>query len=279
MRSSRFLFVVVFLLLMCWVPMATAQDNPFVEFRVSGTFLNTDVKATLSGWFIVNENNGKVVRADLFHGSTDLPTLTGSGEGSPDAFDLFLTNPAGDILNLVLVAPGNDGSLAGYTGGAVCTGSYPPVPECGGYGSAFFKGHVGYDTQDEVFVGSVTEVGPVPLVTIAIKPGSSPPVPINPRSHGLTTIAIISTRQFDAVTEIDAHSLTFGATGDEQSLAFCAREGEDVNGDRLPDLACHFKTRTTQFLPSDAVGILVGKTIDGSPFIGIEKVVVKPMGK
>lgn len=279
MRSLRFAFATVFLFLACRVPMAIAQDNTFVEFSVSGTFLNqpNNVPATLSGWFIVNENNGKVVRADFFHGSTELPTLTGSGELLPDVFGLYLTNTAGDLLNVLLVAPENDGSLADYTGGIICTGAIGS--ECGEYGSNFNGHDHGYGTNDDLFFGSVTEAGPVPLVNISIKPGSAQPVPINPRSHGLTPIAIISTQQFDAVTNIDTHSLTFGPTGDEQSFAFCDKEGEDVNGDRLPDLVCHFNTRSTQFLPSDSVGILVGKTIQGSPFVGIEKVVVKPIGK
>ncbi len=279
MRNARFVFVAVFLFLLCWVSMATAQDNPFVEFRVSGTFLNTNVKAILSGWFIVNEENGQVVRADFFHGSTELPTLTSSVELLPDSFSLYLTNTAGDSLNLILVAPRNDGSLAGYTGGPICTASYLPEPACGEYESSFFKGRVSYDTEDLVFVGSVTEAGPVPLVSISIKPGSAPPVLINPRSHGLTQIAIFSTRQFDAVTDTDTQSLTFGATGAEQSLASCDKEGEDINGHRLPALICHFKTRSTQFLPSDSVGVLVGNTIQGSPFIGLERVAVKALGK
>ncbi len=72
MRNARFVFIAAFFPGVL-VPMATAQDNPFVEFRVSGTFLNTNVKATSSGWFIVNEENGQVIRADFFHGSTELP--------------------------------------------------------------------------------------------------------------------------------------------------------------------------------------------------------------
>lgn len=279
MRSSRFASAAVFLFLACRVPMAMPNDNPFVEFRVSGTFLNqpNNVPATLSGWFIVNENNGKVVRADFFHGSTELPALMSSRGLLPDVFLLSLTNTAGDLLNVLLLAPESDGSLADYTGGVICTGANGP--ECGGYGSNFNAHDHGYSANDDLSFGSVTEAGPVPLVNISIKPGSAPPIPINPRSHGLTTIAMISTRQFDAVTNVDTRSLTFGATGEEQSFASCDKEGEDVNGDRLPDLICHFHTRSTQFVPSDSVGILVGKTIQGSPIVGLEKIVVEPIGK
>ncbi len=41
------------------------------------------------------------------------------------------------------------------------------------------------------------------------------------------------------------------------SLAFCNR-GEDVNGDGLLDLVCHFTTNTAGFKPGDTVGILRG---------------------
>jgi len=259
--------------------MAMPQNNPFVQFRVSGTFVNytNNVQATLSGWFIVNEDNGKVVRADFFHGSTELPALISSRGQLPDVFSLNMTNTAGDLLNLILLAPESDGSLADYAGGAICA-ALIQVPGCGGVLSNFIA-HDHDPLHDDLNFGSVTEAEPVPLVNISIKPGSAPPIPINPRSHGLTTIAIISTRQFDAVTDIDTHSLTFGATGEELSFASCDKEGEDVNGDRLPDLICHFNTRSTQFLPSDSVGILVGQTIQGSPFVGLEAVVVKPIGK
>ena len=58
-------------------------------------------------------------------------------------------------------------------------------------------------------------------VDISIKPGASTPVPINAGSHGTIPVAILSTAAFDAVTSVDITSLTFGATGKEQSLAFC----------------------------------------------------------
>src|SRR4249920_3342871 len=106
--------------------MAIAQDNTFVQFNVSGTFLNRPndgPAATLSGWFVVNENNGKVVLADLFHGSTELTALDGSGAVSPDIFAFGVTNPHADLLSLVLWAPDNEGSLADYTGGVVCPGT------------------------------------------------------------------------------------------------------------------------------------------------------------
>lgn len=113
-------------------------------------------------------------------------------------------------------------------------------------------------------------------VDISIKPGAPPPVPVNTRSHGTIPVAILSTAAFDVVTSVDATSLTFGRTGDEHSLAFCNTGGEDVNGDGLPDLVCHFETQSTEFNPGDARGILKGKTFLGAAILGQEAIVTVP---
>jgi CHRD domain-containing protein len=113
-------------------------------------------------------------------------------------------------------------------------------------------------------------------VDISIKPGATPPVPINAGSRGKTPVAIISTSTFNAVTSLDATSLTFGRTGKEPSLAFCNAGGEDVNGDGLLDLVCHFQTELTGFQSGDVLGILVGKTVQGATIVGQEAIVIVP---
>lgn len=113
-------------------------------------------------------------------------------------------------------------------------------------------------------------------VDISIKPGAAPPVPINGRSHGTIPVAIISTSTFNAVTSVDTSSLTFGRTGKEESLAFCNTGGEDVNGDGLLDLVCHFETQSTGFQSGDTLGILMGKTVQGPSIVGQEAIVIVP---
>jgi len=113
-------------------------------------------------------------------------------------------------------------------------------------------------------------------VDISIKPGATPPVPINAGSHGTITVAIMSTSTLNAVTGLDTNSLTFGRTGKEQSLRFCNTGGEDVNGDGLPDLVCHFETQSTGFQSGDTLGILMGKTVQGGAIIGQEAIVIVP---
>lgn len=279
MKGSRFAFAAVLLAVASRLPAALSQDNPFVQFTVSGTYLNSG-SLPLSGWFVVNENNGTVLRADPFHGSTELSTGLSSRQGSINSFWLWVTDKNNDTLNLGVVAPGNGGSLAGYAGGPVCSALFGIGTECGYSDSSFFDGQMNsYYGEDQVYVGSVLESGPVPMVKIAIKPHGNGPAHIDPRSHLLGMIAILSDRQFDAVTDVDTNSLTFGPTGTEQSIVTCDKDGRDLNKDGLPDLICHFNPRLTQFLPSESLGILIGKTIQGSPFVGTEKVMIRPAGE
>jgi len=113
-------------------------------------------------------------------------------------------------------------------------------------------------------------------VDISIKPGAEAPVPINSKSHGKTPVAILSTPTFNALTSVDATSLTFGRTGQEHSLNFCNTGVEDVNGDGLPDLVCHFDTQGTGFHSGDTLGVLMGKTFQGTPIVGQEAIVIVP---
>lgn len=117
---------------------------------------------------------------------------------------------------------------------------------------------------------------PVLTVGIEIKPPAAPPVPINPNSPGKIPVAILSTSSFNAVTQVDPKSVTFGATGNEASLAFCNRGGEDVNGDGLPDLVCHFFTLETGFTSASTIGVLKGKTVSGAAFQGSEAIRAVP---
>jgi len=112
-------------------------------------------------------------------------------------------------------------------------------------------------------------------VTIDIKPGNVPNS-INPESKGKIPVAILSSATFDAPIQVDQGSLTFGRTGDEPSLAFCNSNGEDVNGDSLLDLVCHFHTQTAAFQAGDTQGILKGMTMSGTPLMGTDSVRTVP---
>ena len=112
------------------------------------------------------------------------------------------------------------------------------------------------------------EVAQEPLeVGIDIRPGSTVN-PVNTKSMGVIPVAILSTPDFDALSMVDISSLTFGRTGDENSLAFCNTNGTDANDDGLPDLTCFFQTQATGFQPGDDTGILKGAATDGSELVG-----------
>ena len=108
-------------------------------------------------------------------------------------------------------------------------------------------------------------------IAIDIKPGSDLN-PITPESKGTTPVAILGSAGFDAPAEVDRASLTFGRTGDEQSLAFCNASAEDVNADGMLDLVCHFTSRPSGFQTGDTEGILNGQTLRGTPIQGRDRV-------
>lgn len=98
------------------------------------------------------------------------------------------------------------------------------------------------------------------IVSIDIKPGDYPNT--IPRSaNGVVPVAILASSTFNPLMSVDTTSLRFGRTGNEMSLMRCGAAGEDVNGDLLPDLVCHFYIGQCDFLEGDSVGILRGKTL------------------
>lgn len=115
------------------------------------------------------------------------------------------------------------------------------------------------------------------IVEIDIRPGDSPNN-VNTNSEGKVPVAILSSDGFDATTEVDTSSLTFGRTGDEASLAFCnkGQSTKDANHDGLADLVCHFDTATAGFQEGDTAGILKGLLTDGTPIEGSDSVNVVP---
>jgi uncharacterized delta-60 repeat protein len=111
-------------------------------------------------------------------------------------------------------------------------------------------------------------------VTIDIKPDEYPNA-INPGSTGTTSVAILTTKVFNAPSRVDTTSLRFGRTGNESSLAFCSTP-QDVNADGLPDVVCHFTTQKAAFQTGDTQGVLTGKTVTGTPIKGTDSVVIVP---
>jgi hypothetical protein len=158
------------------------------------------------------------------------------------------------------------GIWSGSTGNAYSRGDL--VSSSDGGASFSFDGQNDNDVHFKTFVSSTL------TVTIDVKPGEDPPT-INPNSHGKIPVAILSSPTFNAPAQVARTSLTFGRTGNEHSLAFCNPNGEDVNGDGLPDLVCHFNAEKTAFQSGDTVGVLSGTTVTNVPIRGTDSIIVE----
>ncbi len=219
--------------------------------------------------------------------SSDFPTTpnafqTTFGGGSSDAFVTKL-NAAGSALAYSTYLGGNNydesfGVALDSAGSAYLTGTTATCMQCPNPGNfpitpgAFQTASNG---NYEVFVAKFTDVI---SVAIDIKPGEKP-ASLNPRSNGKIPVAILSSSTFDATTQVDRTSLTFGHTGNEQSLDFCNAGKQDVNGDGLPDLVCHFDTPKAAFQAGDTTGLLKGQTITGVPIQGSDAIRIVPSAR
>ena len=155
---------------------------------------------------------------------------------------------------------------------------YPPAPPEGAI-SRPGASAITHTASASVTLNSITLTpicGPeTRKISIDIKPGSYPNS-INPSNLWNIPVAIISTPEFHAVEMINPNSLTFGPTGDEQSLGFCNTKGEDINADGILDLVCHFITLNAHFKCGDNAGTLRGETVDGTPVEGVDSVTIIP---
>ena len=179
----------------------------------------------------------------------------------------FITNSSGDKLPIVARVVGT--RYATLYVGARTSGTTYTI-------------HVTTDVQN--FAGaplasdftSTFTTGGVHPIAIDIKPGDNTNT-INLRQMKTISVAILSSTDFDAPdeVEVDRVTLTFGVTGDEQSLLSCeTRKPKDVNGDGLMDLECQFSTNQTNFPCGRTVGVLRGETVTGGSFEGRQAVVL-----
>jgi len=85
-------------------------------------------------------------------------------------------------------------------------------------------------------------------------------------------VAIHSMGEFDAVDDVDISSLTFGATGDEDSLLKCKKKGKRVYLDGIKDhekdLVCYFRPDRANIVEGDMSATLKGRTKDGQEIAG-----------
>jgi hypothetical protein len=92
------------------------------------------------------------------------------------------------------------------------------------------------------------------------------------RGQKTIPVAIHSMGDFNAVKDVDLNSLTFGATGDEDSLLKCKKKGKRVKLDGIrdhdKDLVCYFRPDRANIVEGDMSAKLKGKTKAGVEFEG-----------
>ena len=136
-----------------------------------------------------------------------------------------------------------------------------------------------------VFDGCTANACPVNDAWVLSGVGSSTPVAIDIRPRlaintiSLTTstgvpVAILSSASFNALTEVNRTSLTFGHTGTEATLVRCDTLGQDVNADGRMDLVCHFNATLGGFQMGDSTGYLRGTTLQGNTIQGSDSVLI-----
>jgi sugar lactone lactonase YvrE len=210
------------------------------------------------------------------------------------AGDLYVTDNADEVWVIDILEDGSVGGISPFVGGM----SSPFSLEFGSDGNLFVGTSSGniwkvdpngnanlfasgfgsveglvFDALGNLYASdigsnSIFRIAPEYVqVAIDIKPGAEPNS-INTKSRGTIPVALLSGADFDAPAEVDAESLTFGRTGDEDSLARCSPGAEDVNADGLPDLVCHFRTQDAGFQRGDVAGFLKGNMVNGLPIEG-----------
>jgi hypothetical protein len=265
------------------------QGSSVLDTDTGLEWLKMEETTGLSAYEIAIEGVGGFYDDGWVHGTVDQIETLFINAGIPTPFD-GTQSPAGfDGANLLITLLGSTGSfgnsvfIQAFSGPVPLSPGFPlftpvvitsntPTGQVGGADSPGFG--VPSTVQNDT-IGNYLVREAVAPIDIDIKPGSYPNS-INPRSKGKIPVAILSTMDFDAPADVDVESLTFGPTGEEQSLAFCNESPEDVNDDGIEDLVCHFYTQAAGFECGDAEGFIKGHTVDGTHVEGLDSVRIVP---
>ena len=145
----------------------------------------------------------------------------------------------------------------------------------GAWSVSFNSGFIFRSTaSSDLFVWAVRDGDILVPVTIDIKPGSDPNS-INLCSNGTVPIAILGSDTFD-VNNINTDTLRFAEAsvkmvGKKDPHSLCSYE--DVNGDGITDLVCHFVTTDIAGINGESTSATVnGELNDGTAFEGTDAV-------
>jgi hypothetical protein len=223
--------------------------NPVITLYLGGTFVIEAIRL-FGGDIQGNAIPGALTGATVEIGGTSIALAT-IPFGTPNAIGV----PVNGLLDL------RDTALAGISTNRIVLRNFT---------SAFFGQPFDQFSITEISVdGSPVGIS----VAIDIRPQNDQNL-VEPGSNQLVPVAVLSDANFDASAVVDRHSLTFGRTGDETSLAFCQPVPQDVNRDGRADLVCLFHAERTGFRVGDTAGVLKGRTTSDVPFSGQDRVCI-----
>jgi hypothetical protein len=241
-----------------------------VEFRAR--ILSGQSQSTFQGQhpapFSVWLYNGALT-ADLSVGPTSLTALGGTNAGA-NGIRLLLNRPFDGtdwhVYRYRLDPSRIQWWADGVSLGSAASSELIPAPDSTDRRINMFITSATADVELDYIVVSMTAITEV---AIDVRPDSATN-PINPKSKGVITVAILTTATFDATT-VDPATVRFGAIGTEAAPVHVAIQ--DVNGDGLPDLLLHVKTQDTDIQCGATSALLTGETFDGQPVEGSDTIV------
>ena len=221
------------------------NDLDFYTFNAkAGDVLDVDIDNGMGGNGDVNtilgiyKADGTLLRMNAYSNGTDA--------GSSTILDARIDK---------FVAPAN----GTYT---VAVSNVPRYFINGGGTLAFFGTTTSSVGDYTLNISGITAAQRTKQINIEVKPGVKQLAPLNPRAQGKVPVAIMGAAGFD-VSGIKQKSLTFGSSGNENSLSKCQKRTRDINKDGYADLLCHFKNNVASFKSGDIEGILKGNTQSG----------------
>ncbi len=263
----------------------TVADSPPLDFETTPQFTLT-IRVRDFG----QASSTATVRVNLAN-VNEAPTLAGA------TFSLAENSPAGTAVGAVTGADVDGDSLSYAIVGGNAAGAFQIDPSTGAL-SVANSAPLDFETTPQFTLsvetrdpGGLAATAPVVIdlldrpelttLMIDIRPGDGSNQ-INIKSHGKLDVAIYSTAGFD-VMDIDVASLTFGRTGDEDSLSRTPHGPRfryaDLNGDGLLDLLATFEIELTGFDAGDTLGTLKARTRGGAALMGSDVVSIKSPGK
>jgi len=226
----------------------STSDVDFYSFHAqSGDNITIDIDIGVGGAKSVRTELAVYTPDGKFYGSQDLYGSTSIDPGSVNTDDARIDNLHVNTTGTYIV-----GVLSYQYLNTIYPRLFTPY------------GHVMYNpgtTGDyELVITGATPDVTVKQISIEVKPGNDEVTPVNPKSHGKIPVALLSESDFNAM-DVDESSLSFGATGGENSLYKCHKNGMDVNGDGLLDKVCLFDTQKAGFSATDVNGKVKGRLL------------------